>query len=192
MGKIIGICGPSGSGKSTIAKELSQHLHANVISIDNYFFVDPPLKKYPQIGMNRELPENIDWPAVRLLINDIHSGTQLLTVRSFNWQQNDYSTISVQQTEYTIIEGFLLLHDEEVVKALDLNIYIDIPDAVGMERRMKREGTEINKKWFQEVTFPEYSKRRKMFEDRAILVIDGLSKMDDNLNIILNNIKQDY
>lgn len=175
--KTIGICGPSGSGKTTLAKKLCADFNANLISLDNYFLLDPPLKKYETKGQNWELPENLDWAACRQDVSSLKQGKNTL-VRKIDWETETYSEALVKPKEFLIAEGFLLLHDEELVALLDVSIYLDVPDEVGLRRRLQRVKTAEDRKWFEEVTFPEYAKRRKVFEERASIVLDGRDSPD--------------
>ena len=183
MAMIIGICGPSGSGKTTLANLLAKENAADVISLDNYFLLDTPYKKYNEQGKDLELPENTDWKAVASLIDNLKAGTKT-AVRKVSWKTNSYSEVDLMPKNMAIIEGFLLLHDINIVEKLDLSVYIDVPDEVGLARRIKREGTTENEKWFKEVTFPEYTKRRKIFKSRADLVLNGKITLEENLIIL--------
>ena len=87
------------------------------------------------------------------------------------------------------MEGFVLLHDEELLKLIDLSIYIDIPDEVGIERRMVRAGKSANREWYETVTFPEYAPRRKFFESRANLVLNGQDPLESNVQKIVEAVR---
>jgi uridine kinase len=189
MNLIIGLCGPSGSGKTTLAKMLAEEYKANIISLDNYFLLDPPYKKYAHNGKNWELPENVDWDAVSKVVEEIRATEQPVSIRKINWNSNTYSESVIIPSLVTIIEGFLLLHDDELVEQLDLAVYIDVPDKVGLERRMKREGTSKNKKWIEEVTFPEYAPRREAFRQKADLVLNGEDELETNFEILRTHIQ---
>src|SRR5258708_2869366 len=128
--KTIGICGPSGSGKTTLAKMLCKDLNANLVSLDNYFLFDPPLKKYEFKGMNWELPENLDWLAIKHDIRSVQNNTSRF-IKKINWDTHEYEEQSVEPKDFLIIEGFLLFHDTELISLLDLSIYVHVPDHVG-------------------------------------------------------------
>jgi len=188
MNLTIGLCGPSGSGKTTLSKMLAEEFGANIISLDNYFLLDPPYKKYDENGKNWELPENVDWAAINEVVKSIRS-EESVKIRKIDWNSNTYSEISIKPAPVTIIEGFLLLHDDKLLQHLDLKVYIDIPDQVGLERRMKREGTEENKTWFEEVTFPEYASRRGSFKQKVDLVLNGEDDLEFNFDILRTTIQ---
>jgi len=188
MPKIIGICGPSGSGKSTIAKLLADKLEANVIGLDNYFLLETPHKKYGVPGKDLELPENTDWQAIHELVDSIHRGDSELRVQKVSWSKNINEKYTLKNREFSILEGFLLLHDDLLVKKLDLAVYIDVSDEVGIARRLSREKTDKNKQWFIDVTFPEYQARREAFKNKADLVLNGEELLGTNVELILERL----
>ena len=67
--------------------------------------------------------------------------------------------------------------------------YLDIPDRVGLERRMQRDGSDENRAWYEEVTFPEYAPHREHFERKADVVLDGEQPIKDNLAVLKEKIK---
>ena len=182
--KTIGICGPSGSGKTTLAKMLCKDLDANRIGLDNYFLFDLPVRKYEYKGMNWELPENLDWTAIKHDLRNVQRGEKT-AIRKINWDTDTYEEQSVEAKDAVIVEGFLLLHDRELIEMMDLTVYVHVPDEIGIQRRLDRKDNrkdyEFNKKWYEEVTFPEYAPRRKVFEERADLVLNGELPLIDNL-----------
>lgn len=184
--KAIGICGPSGSGKTTLAKKLCEEYNGTLLSLDNYFFPDPPVKKYTQPGHNWELPENIDWQAYRDDVQSLKSG-EPTAVRKIDWEKETYTKVSIIPKEFIVAEGFLLFYDRELVTLLDLTFYLDVSDETGLKRRLSREQSDENRQWFEEVTFPEYKKHRKVFEAAADVILSG----EDPLDAIYKKMKQE-
>jgi uridine kinase len=183
----ICLCGPSGSGKTTLAKMLAQEYGANIISLDNYFLLNPPYKKYEENGKNWELPENVDWIAINHVVASVLQDESTV-VRKINWASNTYSESSLTNTDVTVVEGFLLLHDDNLINKCDLLVYIDVPDAIALERRIQREGTNKNRTWFEEITFPEYQPRRELFKKKADVVLDGELSLEQNFSILKERI----
>lgn len=189
MSIIIGLCGPSASGKSTLAKMLAREYDAEIIALDNYFIPDPPYKKYENNDMNWELAENVDWPAAEKVVNDIKAGQEKVTTRKFSFETATYTELELPVAPMMIVDGFLLLYDNKLIEALDLTVYIDIPDHIGVDRRMKRGGKSAEyRKWYEEVTFPEYARHREKFKQKADLVLDGEKSIESNFEILKERI----
>ena len=189
MSRIIGLCGPSGSGKTALANMLATELHGEVIGLDNYFLLDTPHKKYNDQGKDLELPENTNWDAVKRTLESIRKNKET-TVRDISWSTNSYSEHVIQPTAFTIVEGFHLFYDETVLKNLDYKVYIDISDETGTERRVLREGTDTNRKWFEEVTFPEYRKWSGVYRSRADIVLDGEKPLETVFTTLVKSLDQ--
>ncbi len=169
---IVGICGPSGSGKSSLARKLAKTFAGTLISTDDYFFLNPPHKKYRSKGKNWELPQNVDWQALATVLRGLKLGRTVVG-RRMMWETETYKARSLLARRLIVVEGFLLLHDKRIRSLLDFAVYLDVSDEVGIQRRMKREKSTKNERWFRTVTFPEYAKRRKVFASRADLLIDS-------------------
>jgi len=80
--------------------------------------------------------------------------------------------------------------EREFVSLLDLTFYIDVPDELGLKRRMEREKTTENQKWFEEVTFPEYKKHREPFEKTASIVLSGEDSLDSICKIAVARVRE--
>jgi uridine kinase len=189
MSIVIGLCGASGSGKTTLANMLASDFNSTTFGLDDYFILYPPLKKYEDDEKNWELPENTDWSACRTLVKEIKGENNTVTVRKIDWETNSYSEYKVQKTEINVVEGFLLLHDDELVNLFDLTVYIDVSDKVGIERRLRRSGEDTNRDWYEQVTFPEYAARRNVFKQKADLVLNGEDDLEKNFLILRNKIQ---
>ena len=121
---IVGISGGSASGKSTfcdiLEKELSG-LHLKVLHMDDYYkpaderpFVPAPITK-------------------KMYIDDNHPDTiNLLGLKS------DLNTAIESAFDIIIIEGILVLWDEEIYTNLDLKLFVDCNSDERIVRRIKR------------------------------------------------------
>ena len=109
---VVGIAGGTQSGKSTFAKELVDQLHGipcKTFHMDDYHrpkdelpLVIAPITK--QVYSDFNSPASFDLPQLRLdLKNEI--------------EQNTISFI--------IVEGTLVLYDDEIRNALDLKLYVE-------------------------------------------------------------------
>ena len=185
---LLGLCGPSACGKTSIAERLAEELGATLINLDNYFFLKSKVRKYDHIGKDAELPENTDWEAIHELVSSLREGKPT-RVRTIQWKKRVFTERVVTPKEIIIFEGFLLLYDEELLKLLDLTVYIDTEDEVCITRRLRRDGHTRHEQWYREVTFPEYAPRRKVFAQRADVVLDGHKPVEETVRILLEKIR---
>jgi uridine kinase len=113
--KIIGICGVSCSGKSTLVKELKKYLPDDVdyVCFDDYYI------------RSRDLPDkSISWEDPRHY-----------KMREFI---DDLKRLKRLDKQLVIVEGFLILFDKNARKLFDQTIFIDLPEQIMINRRLKR------------------------------------------------------
>ncbi len=139
---MIGIAGGTGSGKSTFTRRLKEAFGSRitVIYYDNYYRAhdDLPLEK------RREL--NYDHPdafETDLLIRDLQA---LREGRSISCPVYDYSvhnrsaeTIRIDPASVVLIEGIMVLQNEEIRKLLDMRIYVEADADERILRRVIRD-----------------------------------------------------
>jgi uridine kinase len=141
---IIGITGGTGSGKSTVCKAIKDSIPAENIAIleqDAYY------KDQTHLSFEDRLKTNYDHPLAfdnKLLINHID---MLCEGKSIEKPIYDYElhtrkqdeTITVEPKDIIIVEGIMMLEDEEVRNKLDIKIYVDTEDDLRILRRIQRD-----------------------------------------------------
>lgn len=143
---IIGIAGGSGSGKTTLAVAIYEKLgHDNVtyISHDSYY------RDISHLSFEERAKQNFDHPnslETSLLVEHIK---QLRDGHSIGVPSYDYSTHSrkVGVTEalarpVILIEGILIFSDPELLKLMDIKVFVDTEDDIRLIRRIERDTQE--------------------------------------------------
>jgi uridine kinase len=186
----IGLCGVSGSGKTTIARALKAKLGATVLRQDDYFHLPPIRSDYKHFGKDLELPENTDWEKLKQVIRDLQT-TGRADGQKVDWDAERNLPEPIEAQQVLVVEGFLLFWDVELRAMLDLAIYLDISDSIGMERRFARNGSDVHREWYETVTYPLYAARRSLFEASADCVIDATRSTEEIVNEIIEHVLQD-
>ena len=141
---IIGITGGTGSGKSTVCKAIKDSIPAENIAIleqDAYY------KDQTHLSIEDRLKTNYDHPLAfdnKLLINHID---MLCEGKSIEKPIYDYElhtrkqdeTVTVEPKDIIIVEGIMILEDEELRDKLDIKIYVDTEDDIRILRRIQRD-----------------------------------------------------
>ena len=141
---IIGITGGTGSGKSTVCKAIKDSIPAENIAIleqDAYY------KDQTHLSFEDRLKTNYDHPLAfdnKLLINHID---MLCEGKSIEKPIYDYElhtrkqdeTVTVEPKDIIIVEGIMILEDEELRNKLDIKIYVDTEDDIRILRRIQRD-----------------------------------------------------
>jgi uridine kinase len=162
--RIIGMVGASGSGKTTVAKELAELAgNASLMSQDNYYISLPD--DVDSKDWNFDDPEVID---LEHLARDLAALKRGETVEGpqyiFSTHKRAPDTVTLKPAPLIIVEGLFLFLPESLRAVFDLKVFIDVPLATCLERRVARDVAErgrtekeIRRRWAEQVE-PMYRK----------------------------------
>ena len=154
---IIGIAGGSGSGKTTVVKTIIEKLkkeRVRVIPQDSYYKDSSDLTDEEKRVHNFDHPDCIDWDLLNHQLAELKAGKTI--------EQPVYSYISctrsktekviVEPADVIIVEGILILANEELRNQLDIKIFVDADDDDRLmrviSRDIKERGKDVN--WVME------------------------------------------
>lgn len=158
MSKIIGIVGASGSGKSTIANKLESKL-INAGFTVSQFSQDAFYKPVGNQYTNYDEPEALDLNDLTSKLIDLKSGNSVcIPTYDFVTHRRQEQTITVETTDYIIVEGLFLLSQETLRSVFDTTVYLDVVQNDCFNRRLIRDQTErkrtpedIERQYFDQV-----------------------------------------
>jgi uridine kinase len=138
---VLGIAGCSGSGKTTLAAELAHTLGGIHFHLDNYY------RDLGHMPFSERIKQNFDNPAMiesSLLAEQVAA---LAKGEGIERPIYDFATHTrvIGRTEHVaagpflVVEGLFALYYPELLPLYNLRIYVDTPDALCFERRMKRD-----------------------------------------------------
>jgi uridine kinase len=159
---VIGICGGPSSGKSSVAKFIKQKLpHAVILNLIHFYkpirgnlrrrsransIIEDQEKDVEEIKLDIrdayrnndfDSPDAIDWALMNKGVKALVAG------QPFNKPiYDDETMIRTARTEHVkpssvvIIEGHLIFCNEELMKMMDLKVFIDTDDDVRLSRRV--------------------------------------------------------
>jgi uridine kinase len=141
---VLGIAGCSGSGKTTLASELARTLGGIHFHLDNYYL---DLGHMPRA---ERAQQNFDDPALIEITLLAEHVAALARGDAIERPLYDFSTHTrvKDRTErviagrFLVIEGLFALHYPELLPLYNLRVYVETPDEVCFERRMKRDTEE--------------------------------------------------
>lgn len=121
---VIGIGGGSASGKTTVAATLAERLaplRVEIINQDKYFLPSDQLPRHANRDGSREWPDHnhpdsFDLPRLRADLRRAREG----------------------EAEVLIVEGILVLHDEELRSLMNLKLYVEADADERIVRRIRR------------------------------------------------------
>jgi uridine kinase len=153
---IIGIAGGSGSGKTTVVKEITKRLPKNsvaVISQDSYYYDNGDLSAEEKKRINFDHPNSIEWDYLIKHVDEIKEGKSVeMPIYSYLTCGRAKESVTVDPKRVVIIEGILVLTNEELRKRLDIIVYVDADADDRLMRIIKRDMLERGRALDQALT----------------------------------------
>lgn len=147
MSTFIGICGGSSSGKTTVSNYLFNYIKDSTqISLDNYTYV----KKNGNYRSREEYIKNtnFDCPEAYNIDLFLYHLKELRAKREIKMPLYDFKTSTytgfkiVKPEKFILIDGILLFSKIEILKQIDLCIFIECNDEIRDKRRITRDTVE--------------------------------------------------
>ena len=146
MAHTCGISGGSGAGKTTFTRRLLQELgpgRASVIAFDSYYRDQGHLSPAERSLVNYDHPDSLDHELFAADVNRLRAGSAVdVPIYDFATHTRTKDTVRVEPSGLVIVEGILLLSFPGIVELLDLAVYIDVPEDVRLDRRIRRDVAE--------------------------------------------------
>ena len=142
---IIAIAGGSGSGKSYLAATLKEKLKGNVaiLSYDRYYKVLTGMSLEERAKVNFDDPKSLDKDLFYAHLNTLKMGNSVeLPIYNFATHSREKETIHLDPPETLIVEGIMVLEEEDFLPLYDKTIFIDTEEAVRKNRRIVRDTKE--------------------------------------------------
>ena len=182
----IAIAGCSGSGKTTLAAELARTLGGIHFHLDNYYL------DLGHLPLDQRTRQNFDDPALiesSLLARNVAAlaGGQAIERPVYDFatytRVND-RTERVEPAPFLVVEGLFALYYPALLPLYNLRVYIDTPDDLCFERRLKRDieqrgrTPESVKVQYEATVRPSSLAYVRPSAANADLIIDGAGALD--------------
>ncbi|MBP1597178.1 MAG: uridine kinase [Acidobacteria bacterium] len=140
---ILGIAGGTGSGKTTLAFRIASALgdgNAAILDQDSYYLDHPGLTTDELARLNFDHPESLDWRLLRDHIRLLRECREIeKPVYDFRTHSRRQDSVRIQPRSVIILEGILILEDQELRELIDLKIFVDAEPDVRFIRRLVRD-----------------------------------------------------
>eukprot|EP00929_Paragymnodinium_shiwhaense_P077793 TRINITY_DN4013_c0_g1_i1.p1 TRINITY_DN4013_c0_g1~~TRINITY_DN4013_c0_g1_i1.p1 ORF type:complete len:522 (-),score=85.84 TRINITY_DN4013_c0_g1_i1:169-1734(-) len=144
---VIGISGGTASGKTTVCAKITQSLgdqRVLVLSLDEFYRDLTPDEVANICDVNFDEPASFDVATFCRCLDD------LIACKHTNVPIYDFVTSSrcrdkvrhCKPADVVIVEGILVLHVPEILKRLNMRVFVDTDDDVRLARRIKRDTVE--------------------------------------------------
>ena len=138
---VIGIGGGSGSGKTTIAQAVASGLSGvALIQHDSYYRHQPHLSFTDRTLVNYDHPDSLE---TELLIKHLQclKGGEPVERPTYDFAKHLRAdrTEKVDPAPVLLVDGILVLADEDLRAEFDLKIYVDTDPDIRLARRLRRD-----------------------------------------------------
>lgn len=144
---LIGIAGGSGSGKTTVVRKLVEALPGDSVSVlsqDAYYWDNGHLSPEEKKEINFDHPDAIEWELLVEHLDMLKQGNTIdMPIYTYVTCARSSEVVLVKPAEVVIVEGILIFTCPELVKRLDIKIFVD---ADGDDRLMRIIGRDINER----------------------------------------------
>ena len=195
---MIAVAGASGSGKTTLAVELARTLGGLHFSLDNYY------RDLSHLPLDQRAGENFDDPAmieISLLASHIEALAQGRAIErpgySFaEYIRTDAGTETIHPGPLVVVEGLFSLYFPELRPFYQLSVYVDTPDDVCFDRRLRRDveergrDAESVRSQYNATVRPCGLAFVRPLVDFADLVIDGSDPLDFKVELVVHAMRR--
>lgn len=126
---IIGIAGGTGSGKTTVVRKIIESLPAGqtaVIPQDSYYWDSSHIPVEERQNINFDEPAAIDFDLLVKHLKELKAGHSIeQPIYSFLTCTRSNETITVEPRDIVIVEGILILCNEELRNMMDMKVFVD-------------------------------------------------------------------
>lgn len=140
---LIGIAGGTGSGKSTVTNEIYKNItESNIVIIeqDSYYKSQDNLSYEERVKTNYDHPFAFDNDLLVSHLKELLEGKSIeKPIYDFEMHNRKKKTLTVNPRDIIILEGILILSEEEIRELLDIKIYVDTDADVRVIRRILRD-----------------------------------------------------
>jgi len=194
---VVGIAGCSGSGKTTLALELARTLDGVHFSLDNYYLDLAHLPAAERPKQNFDDPALIESPLLAAHISALSRG---LAIERPLYDFATYTRVrgrteTIRPRQFLLVEGLFALYYSALLPLYRLRVYVDTPDDVCFERRMKRDMTERGRtaesvrRQYEATVRPSGIKFVRPSAIHADLTLDGTDALDWKVERVLTELR---
>lgn len=140
---IIGVAGGSGSGKTTVVQKICESLGDKrlvLLEHDSYYRDLSHLPFEERIKQNFDHPSSLETELLIRHIKALTEGYQVeVPIYDFAAHNRKEETIPTITKEVILIDGILIFSEPELLKLMDIKVFVDADDDIRLLRRLKRD-----------------------------------------------------
>lgn len=140
---ILGVAGGSGSGKTFFAQTLAKKLGPEVACLmyqDNYYIDQSHRFDHDGGSVNFDHPDALDFTLMASHLEDLKNGFDVeIPLYDFSSHKRSPQTKHQPTKKVVIVDGILILTQPELVDIFDTSLFVETPEHIRFDRRLKRD-----------------------------------------------------
>ena len=195
---MVAVAGCSGSGKTTLAAQLARSLNGVHFHFDNYY------RDLSHLPMEERAHQNFDDPALVEEPLRLSHMAAMARGESIERPCYDFATHtrlpdcaeSISPGHLLLVEGIFALHFAELLPLYQLRVYVDTPDALCYERRLRRDVEQRGRtpesvlEQYESTVRPSAITFVRPTASHADLIVDGTDALDWKLEQVLSEMRK--
>jgi len=194
----LGIAGCSGSGKTTLAAELARMLKGIHFPIDHYYLDLAHMPPAERVQQNFDDPALIESPLLVAQVAALARGEAIeRPLYDFlTYTRVGDRTETVRPGAFLMVEGLFALVYPDLLPLYQLKIYMEAPDAICFERRLRRDVVERGRteecvqRQYEATVRPSSIRWVRPSAANADLVLDGTGALDWKVQRVLSELRR--
>lgn len=142
---IVGVANGSASGKTEIVKTLKKYFEdkIEIIEHDNYYFAHDNLTMDERASLNYDHPQAFETDLLIEHVKKILNNEEIdIPTYDFTIHTRSSDTLKKSPKPIVIVEGILVLENEELRNLMDMKVFVDCDGDVRLKRRITRDVVE--------------------------------------------------
>lgn len=178
---IIGIAGGTGSGKTTVVNKIVGSFPKGEVAVipqDSYYKDSSHIPPEERSKINFDEPDSIEWTLLVKHLKELKQGHAIdMPTYSYLTCTRQPQTIKVEPCDVVLVEGILVLNDEELRDLLDIKVFVDADADDRLIRVIARDCVERGRtpmmviERYQEVLKPMHNKYIEPSKRYADLIV---------------------
>lgn len=194
---VLAVAGCSGSGKTTLAEELARVLGGIHFPLDNYYRDLSHLPPAERALANFDDPAILESPLLAAHVGALARGEDIARpLYDFSTHTRIVGrTETVRAGAVLLVEGIFALCYQELLPLYDLRVYVDTPDEICFQRRLRRDMVERGRSpesvclQYDATVRPAALQWVRPSAAHADLVVDGAGELDWKVERVLAELR---
>lgn len=195
---IVGVAGGSASGKTEIVKTLKKHFEdkIEIIEHDNYYFAHDNLTMDERASLNYDHPQAFETDLLIEHVKKIINNEEIdIPTYDFTIHTRSSDTLKKVPKPIVIVEGILVLENEELRNLMDMKVFVDCDGDVRLKRRITRDLVERNRTiesiltQYMETVKPMHELFVEPSKKFADLIVPKGGKNKVAIDVLINHLK---